>query len=106
MWLQTQNKELSGNDLELCRDVGKGYFFLCSNESTGIHKALMLSPFKTKWGTCMLQSWVPGFNPYNPSNLAFPTWVTLRNLSYDHHDQALDIVVHVLAGNIWLKCAK
>lgn len=51
----------------------------------------MLSPHKLKWGTCMLQSWVPRFNPDNPSNLAFPTWVTLKDLSLEHHDQALDI---------------
>ena len=39
----------------------------------------------------MLQSWVPGFNPDNPSNLAFPTWVSLRNLPIGHQDQALAI---------------
>ena len=30
-----------------------------------------------------------GFNPDNPSNLAFPTRVALRKLPYEHHDQAL-----------------
>ena len=55
------------------------------------HNALMLSPFKSKWGTCIIQSWVPGFNPDNSSNLAFPTWVALRTLPYEHHDQALAI---------------
>lgn len=49
----------------------------------------MFFPSK-KGGTCMLQSWVHGFNPDNPSNLAFPTWDTLRSLSYKHHDHALD----------------
>ena len=39
----------------------------------------------------MIQSWVPGFNPDNSSNLAFPTWVALRTLPYKHHDQALAI---------------
>lgn len=39
----------------------------------------------------MLQSWVPGFNPNNPSNLAFPTWVSLKNLLYEHLDQAHEI---------------
>lgn len=32
-----------------------------------------------------------GFNPDNPSNLAFPTRVALRKLPYEHHDQALAI---------------
>ena len=40
----------------------------------------------------MLQSWVPGFNPENPSNLTFPTLVSLRNMSFEYHDQALAIV--------------
>ena len=39
----------------------------------------------------MIQSWVPRFNPDNPSNLAFPTWVALRRLPFEHHDQALAI---------------
>lgn len=56
-----------------------------------LNNAMMLSPFRSKWGTCMLQSWVPGFNPDNPSNLAFLTWVSLRNLPYEHEDQAISI---------------
>lgn len=73
MQLQAQNYELRGNNLSSCTDVGKGYFLLSSNESIVIHKALMLSPFKTKWGTCMLPSWAHGFDlDNNPSNLAFP----------------------------------
>ena len=39
----------------------------------------------------MLQSWVPGFNHDNPSNLAFPTWVSLRNLPHEHQNQAIGI---------------
>ena len=50
-----------------------------------------MSPFKSKWGTCLIQSWVPDFNPHNPSNLDFPTWVSLRNLPFEHQDQALAI---------------
>ena len=51
----------------------------------------MLSPLKFKWGACLIQSWVPWFNPYNPSNLAFPTWVSLRNMPFEHQNQALTI---------------
>lgn len=39
----------------------------------------------------MLQSWVPGFNLDDPSDLTFLMWVTSRNLSYEHHNHALDI---------------
>lgn len=72
--------------------MGKGYLSCLAILSDMIHKMLMLSPFKFNWGTCMLQNWVPGFNPDNPSNLAFPTCVSLRHLPFEHHDQALDIV--------------
>lgn len=84
-WLQTLNQELRGNMLLLCRNFGKGFFFLIGDDSNAFNSALMLSPFKTKWGACMFQSWVPGFNPDNPSNLTFPTWVTLRKLPFEHH---------------------
>jgi hypothetical protein len=90
-WLSALNQELGGNEVSFCMNVGKGFMFLRSEDSDAIHNALMLSPHKSRWGTCMLQSWVPGFNPDNPSNLAFPTWVALRNLPFEHHDQALDI---------------
>lgn len=92
IWLQTMNHELKINALYFCRNVGKGYFFLNNTESGMVHKALMLFLVKTKWGTCMLQSWVPRFNPYNPNNLAFSMSVRLRNLPHVHHDQAHDIV--------------
>ena len=90
-WLQTLNHELGSGSLSFCRDVGKGFFFLMSEDSDALHSALMLSPFKSKWRTCMFQSWIPGFNPDNPSNLAFPTWVALRRLPFEHHDQAIAI---------------
>ena len=91
LWLQSLNPELKGCTLLFCMNVGKGYFFLEGNDQDVLCNALMLSPYKTKWGTCMLQSWVPGFNPDNPSNLPFPTWIALQNLPFEHHDQALSI---------------
>ena len=90
-WLQTLNQALRGETLTFCRSVGKGFFFLASEDSDALHNALMLSPFKLKWGTCIFQSWIPGFNLDNSRNLAFPTWVELRSLPYEHHDQALAI---------------
>ena len=91
-WLQALvNQELRGSTLSFCMNVGKRFFFLRGDDSDALHNALMLSPFKSKWGTCMIQSWVLGFNPDNPSNLAFPTWVALRRLPFEHHDQALAI---------------
>ena len=91
MWIEALNQELRGSSLTFCRNVGKGYFILSGDDEDALSNALMLTPFRSKWGTCMLQSWVPGFNPENPSNLAFPTWVSLRNMPFEHQDQALAI---------------
>lgn len=66
VWLQTLNQALRGDALTFCRNVGKGFFFLESEDSNVLNNALMLSPFKSKWGTCMFQSWIPRFNPDNP----------------------------------------
>ena len=88
-WIQTVNLELRGSTLEFCRNVGKGFFNMSGDDRDALNNALMMSPFKSKWGTCLIQSWVPGFNPENPSNLAFPTWVSLRNMPFEHLDQAI-----------------
>lgn len=91
LWIQALNRELRGSALSLCRNVRKGYFLLSGEDKDTLNNALMVSPFRSRWGTCMLQSWVPGFNPDNPNNLAFPTWVSLRNLPHEHQDQAIGI---------------
>jgi len=91
LWIKYLNQELREEGLTFCRNVGKGYFLLKGEDKDALHNAMMLSPFRSKWGTCMLQSWIPGFNPDNPSNLAFPTWVSLRNMPYEHQDQAIAI---------------
>ena len=90
-WLQDLNQKLKGSVVNFFMNVGKGFFFLKGQDLDAINNALMLSPYKSKWGTCMIQSWVSGFNPDNPNNLAFPTWVALRRLPFEHHDQALTI---------------
>ena len=90
-WIQTLNLELRGSTLEFCRNVGKGFFIMSGDDRDALNNALMLSPFKSKWGTCLIQSWVPGFNPDNLSSLAFPTWVSLRNMPFEHLDQAMAI---------------
>lgn len=92
MWIQTLNQKLRGSSLEFCRNVGKGYFLLGGDDRDALSFALMLSPFRSKWGTCLIQSWIPGFNPANLRNLVFPTWVRLRNMPFEHQDQALEIV--------------
>ena len=108
-WLKALNQSLGDHVLTFCMNVGKGYFFLKGEDSDALNHALMLSPHKSKWGTCMIQSWVPGFNLDNPSNLAFPTWVALRRLPFEHHDQAFDIastlgeVIGIDTSNEWAR---
>lgn len=82
MGLQTLHQELKSNLLSFCRNVDEGYFLLSSNKNDMIQYELMLSPFKSKWEICMLQSWVPGFSPDNPSNLAFSTWISLPHYDF------------------------
>ena len=91
MWIQALNQELGESGLAFYRNVGKGYFLLKGEDTDALNNALMLSPFISKWGICMLHSWVLGFNPDNPINLAFPTWISLRNMPYEHQDQAIAI---------------
>ena len=59
LWIQTLNYELRGSALSLCRNVGKGFFFLNGEDKVTLNNALVVSPYISKWGTCMLQSWVP-----------------------------------------------
>lgn len=86
-WLQTLNQDLRRTTLTVRKKVGKGYFFLGGVERDALHNVLVLFPYNSTWGMCMIQSWVPGFNPKNPSNLAFPIGVSLQNLAYEHHDR-------------------
>ena len=59
LWIQALNNEVRVNALSLCRNVGKGFFLLKGEDKDILNNALMVSPFRSKWGTCMLQSWVP-----------------------------------------------
>jgi hypothetical protein len=40
----------------------------------------MLTPHRSKWGTCILQTWTPNFNSSKPVGLKVPTWVTLKEV--------------------------
>lgn len=93
LWIQTLNHELRDSTLTICKNVGKGFSLLSGDNKNGLNNALMLSSFRSKWstGTCLIQSWIPGFNLDNRSNLAFPTWVSLRNMPFEHQVQALAI---------------
>ena len=40
----------------------------------------MLIPHMSEWGTCILQTWTPNFNPSRPTGLKVPTWITLKGV--------------------------
>lgn len=56
LWIQALNQEVRGSTLLICRNVGKGYFLLKGENKDTLNNALMVSPFRPKWGTCMIQS--------------------------------------------------
>lgn len=43
-------------------------------------KILMLTPYKSRWGTCILQTWTLGFNATWLVGLKVPTWVTPKDV--------------------------
>ena len=53
-WLQGLNQKLGGSELSFCMNVGKGFFFLKGQGSDALSNAMMLSPYKSKWRTCMI----------------------------------------------------
>jgi hypothetical protein len=40
----------------------------------------MLTLYRSKWETCILQTWTSNFNPNRPSGLKVPTWTTLKGV--------------------------
>jgi hypothetical protein len=69
-----------GTWLGLGRDLGCGFFQIYTKSLVVTQKVLMLTPHRSKWGTCILQTWTPDFNSSKPVGLKVPTWITLRKL--------------------------
>ena len=40
----------------------------------------MLTPHLSKWGTCIMQPWMPAFDASKPQGTRMPVWVTLKNV--------------------------
>jgi len=74
--LQTQLGEWVG----LGRELGHGFFQVITRKHEVTQKLLTLTPHRSRWGTCILQTWATGFNPCHPTRLKVPTWVTLRGI--------------------------
>jgi len=77
-WLANLNQKVGRSKVLFDCNLGRKSFLL-KNQGPNtkgpetVRKFLMFTTFKTNWGMCIFQGWVPGFN----SN-KIPTWITLR----------------------------
>lgn len=51
----------------------------------------MLTPHLSKWGTCILQPWIPSFNPSKPIGTKMPIWLTLKAIPDEFMSSSLEI---------------
>lgn len=89
-WVAALQKQ-TGDWIGLGRDLGRGFFQILTRQTLATQKLLMLTPHRSKWGTCILQTWMPGFDSSKPSKLKVPTWVTLRGIPGEFLGVAKDI---------------
>jgi hypothetical protein len=73
----------------LGRSLGQGFFILRAQETKLVQAMLLLIPWRSRYGMCIFQRWMPGFDPYverkgnqsvAPSGMKIPTWITLRKV--------------------------
>lgn len=80
-----------GDWVGLGRELGRGFFQILSKQQATTQKLVMLTPHRSRWGTCILQSWTSGFNARKPVGLCVPTWVTLKNVPFEFLNVSADI---------------
>lgn len=78
-WLELVQRQVGGY-VAIGRNLGRGFFQLRTKDAGIIQKLLTLTPFKSRWGNCVMQNWVPNFNSANPKGMKIPTWITLRRV--------------------------
>ena len=64
-WVSALSSEIN----EVCkigRDLGHGFFQVIVQEEAAMQKVLMLMPHLSKWGTCIMQPWMPMFVASKP----------------------------------------
>lgn len=66
-------QRLIGGWTAVGRNLGRSFFQLRVKDPGMLQKLLMLSPFKSRWGTCVMQGWIPNFNATNPKGILVPT---------------------------------
>lgn len=92
-WISNLRGELN-EECKLGRDLGNGFFQIISKAETTTQKILMLSPHLSKWGTSIVQPWIPDFNPQKPMGLKLPVWITLKGV----RDELLSSAQELAAG--------
>lgn len=73
-WLTALQAEV-GAWIGLERDSGCGFFQIYTKSLVVTPKVMMLILHRSRWGTCILQTWTPNFNSSKPVGLKIPTWV-------------------------------
>ena len=56
-----------------------------------MQKVLMLTPHLSKWGTCIMQPWMPAFDASKPQGTRMPVWLTLKNVSEEFLSSAQEM---------------
>jgi hypothetical protein len=78
-WLTTLQIEV-GAWIGLGKELGYDFFKMYTTSLVVTQKLLMLTLHRSKWGTCILQTWIPNFNPNRSTGLKVPTWITLKGV--------------------------
>lgn len=78
-WMGALQRQM-GAWVAVGRNLGRGFIQLRVKDPDMLQKLLMLSLFKSRWGTCVMQKWMPNFDATNPKGMLMPTWITLRRV--------------------------
>jgi hypothetical protein len=87
-WLEALKLEVGV--VTLGRTLGHGFFILQAQDTEVVRAILLLTPWRSRFGMCVFQKWVPGFDPHEerggsllaaPQGMKIPTWSKLRKVS-------------------------
>ena len=78
-WVSALSTEIN-EECKIGRILGHGFFQVIMKEEAAMQKVLMLTPHLSKWGTCIMQPWMPAFVASKPQGTRMPVWLTLKNV--------------------------
>lgn len=79
------------DECRIGRAIGNGFFQIVTKSEATTQKILMMSPHLSRWGTSIMQPWVPDFNPNRPVGLKLPVWITLKGVTDELLSSAQDL---------------